>query len=181
MTLLKTATQPQLPLVVMQSNPDVDSKLSARTLDYLHTVGLPTSQELGFSFTGQMILLPNKAVRFVETAGVLFVDMEKAPKGRKVCLDLLQSELIRWEDDSENGFINSSAEQFTQSVQAFEHYLEHIQAKEVFGPFYDNTGSIKNRAAYANALADKLRAIDPAVFEKGYYWPAFIEEIESGL
>lgn len=46
---------------------------------------------------------------------------------------------------------------------------------------YDNTGSTKNRMAYANALANQLRAIDPAIFDKGYYWPAFIEEIESGL
>jgi len=181
MTLLKDSPQPQAPLVVMQPNLLVDSRLSAKTLEYLHTIGLPISEELGFSFTGQMVLLPNGVVHLVETAGVLFVDMEKAPEGRKVCLDLLQSELIRWEDDPKNGFINSSVEQFTQSVQAFEYYLKQIQAKEVFGPFYDNTGSTKNRAAYANALADKLRVIDPAIFEKGYYWPAFIEEIENGL
>ena len=181
MTLPKAPSQPQIPLVVMQSNPSVDSKLSTKTLNYLHTVGLPISEELGFSFTGQVLLLPNQVVRFVEAPGILFVDMEKPPEGRKVCLDLSQGELIRWEDDPQNGFINSSAEQFTQSVQAFEYYLEHIQAKEVFGTFYDNTGATKNRAAYANALADKLRAIDPAVFEKGYYWPAFVEEIENGL
>lgn len=181
MSLLTADPQPQVPLVLMQANPAVDSQLSVKTLAYLHTVGLPTSEELGFSFTGQMVLLPTGVVRLVEAPGILFVDMEQAPEGRKVCLDLAQGELIRWEDDPQNGFINSSAEQFAQSVQAFEHYLAHVQAKEVFGPFYDNSGSAKNRAAYANALADKLRAIDPVVFEKGYYWPAFIEEIENGL
>jgi hypothetical protein len=181
MTLLTTAPHPQVPLVLMQSNPTIDSQLSVKTLEYLHTVGLPTSDELGFSFTGQMVLLPNGVVRLVEAPGILFVDMEKVPEGRKVCLDLVQGELIRWEDDPKNGLINSSAEQFTQSVQAFEHYLKHVQAKEVFGPFYDNSGSTKNRAAYANALADKLWAIDPVVFERGYYWPAFIEKIENGL
>ncbi|RZK29740.1 MAG: hypothetical protein EOO61_20240 [Hymenobacter sp.] len=181
MTMLDSAPQSQLPLVVMQPNSAIDSKLSAKTLDYLHTIGLPTSEELGFSFTGQMALPPDGVVHFVEAARVFFVDMEQAPEGRKVCLDLLQGELIRWEDDPTNGFINSSAEQFTHSVQAFEYYLEQVQAKGVFGPFYDNTGSTKNRAAYANALADKLRAIDPTVFERGYYWPAFIEEIENGL
>jgi len=120
-------------------------------------------------------------VYFVEAAGILFVDREPALEGRNVCLDLRQGELIRWEDDPINGFINSSAEQFTQSVLAFEHYLTQVQAKGVFGSFYDNTGSRQNRAAYANALADKLRAIDPVVFERGYYWPAFVEEIENGL
>jgi hypothetical protein len=165
----------------MQPNSAIASKLSVKTLDYLRTIGLPISEELGFCFTGQMVLLPNEVVYFVEAARILFGDREQAPEGRKVCLDVRQGELIRWEDDPLNGFINSSAEQFTQSVQAFEHYLEHIQAKGVFGPFYDNTGSIKNRAAYANALAGKLRAIDPAVFERGYYWPAFVEEIENGL
>jgi hypothetical protein len=179
--MLESTPQTQPPLVVMQANSAVDSRLSAKTLDYLHTVGLPTSEELGFAFTGQMVLLPVGVVRLVEAAGILFVDMEKAPASREVCLDLLQGELIRWEDDPQNGFINSSAEQFTRSVQAFEHYLKHVQAKEVFGPFYDNTGSTKNRAAYATALADKLREIDPAIFERGYYWPAFIETIENGL
>lgn len=181
MTSPETAPQSQIPLVLMQPNPNVDSKLSANVLEYLHTVGLPISEELGFSFTGQMLLLPTGVVHLVKAAGILFVGMEKAPEARKVCLDLLQNEIIRWEDDPKNGFINTSAEQFTQSVQAYEYYLEHVQAKEVFGPFYDNTGSTQNRAAYANALADKLRAIDPAVFERGYYWPAFIEEIENGL
>lgn len=181
MTLLTDVPQSPIPLVVMQPNPAITSKLSAKALDYLHTSGLPISEELGFSFTGQMVLLPNGVVRFVEAAGIPFVDREQMPEGRQVCLDLLQGELIRWEDDPANGFINSSAEQFTQSVQAFEYYLAHIQAKEVYGPFYDNTGSIKNRAAYAKALADKLRAIDPAVFERGYYWPAFVEGIESGM
>lgn len=181
MTLLNTTSQPETPLVVMQPNLIVDNNLSAKTLAYLHEVGLPISEELGFSFTGQMLLLPNRLVRLLEKPLALFLDAEQVPAGRKVCLDLLQGEIIRWEDDPENGFINSSAEQFAQSVQAFEHYLEHIQAKEVFGPFYDNTGSKKNRPSYANALADKIRAIDPAVFEKGYYWPAFIEEIENGL
>ncbi len=170
MTPLETAPQPQIPLVLMQSNPDVDSRLTAKTLQYLHTVGLPISDELGFDFTGQMVLLADGVVRLVSSQ-----------KGREVCLDLEQNEIIRWEDEVEQGFINSSAEQFAQSVQAFEHYLEHIQGKQVFGPFYDNSDSTKNRAAYANALADKLRAIDPAVFERGYYWPAFIEEIENGL
>jgi hypothetical protein len=170
MTLPETTPQPKLPLVLMQSNPDVDSSLTAKTLQYLHTGGLPISDELGFDFTGQMVLLANGVVRLVSSQ-----------KGREVCLDLQQNEIIRWEDEVEQGFINSSAEQFTQSVQAFEHYLEHVQAKEIFGPFYDNSGSTENRAAYANALADKLRAIDPAVFERGYYWPAFIEEIENGL
>jgi len=181
MTLPKAAPQAPVPLVVMQPSSDIASKLSAKSLDYLYTIGLPTSEELGFSFTGQMELLPAGVVRLVEAPGLLFEDMAQAPAGRQVCLDLLQGELIRWEDDPTNGFINSSAEQFTQSVQAFEHYLAHVQAKEVFGPFYDNTGSRKNRAAYANALADKLRAIDPAVFERGYYWPAFVETIENGL
>jgi len=180
MTLLTATLQPQVPLVLMQPNPAVDSQLSVKTLEYLHTVGFPISDELGFSFTGQMVLLPSGVVYFVGAPGILFVDMEKAPEGRKVCLDLLQGEIIRWEDDPKNGFINSSAEQFTQSVQAFEYYLEHVQAKGIFGPFYDNTGS-KNRIEYANALANKLRAIDPAVFERGYYWPAFIEKIENGL
>jgi hypothetical protein len=163
-------TQSQVPLVLMQSNADVDSRLTPQTLEYLHTVGLPTSDELGFDFTGQMALLPSGVIRLLSKE-----------KGREVCLDLEQNELIRWEDESEEGFINSSAAQFTQSVQAYEHYLKHVQAKEIFGPFYDNTGSTKNRAAYANALADKLRAIDPTVFERGYYWPAFIEKIENGL
>ena len=138
------------------------------------------SEELGFVFTGQMLLLPSDVVYFAESPGILFVDMDQAPEGRRLCLDLLQGELLRWEDDPES-FVNSSAEQFTQSVQAFEYYLKHVQAKEIFGPFYDNTGSKKNRVDYANVLANKLRAIDPAVFERGYYWPAFIEEIESGL
>jgi hypothetical protein len=181
MTLPKSTPQAPVPLVVMQPSSDIASKLSAKSLDYLYTIGLPTSEKLGFSFTGQMELLPAGVVRLVEAPGLLFEDMAQAPAGRQVCLDLLQGELIRWEDDPTNGFINSSAEQFTQSVQAFEHYLAHVQAKEVFGPFYDNTGSRKNRAAYANALADKLRAIDPAVFERGYYWPAFVETIENGL
>jgi hypothetical protein len=163
-------TQSQVPLVLMQSNADVDSRLTPQTLEYLHTVGLPTSDELGFDFTGQMALLPSGVIRLLSKE-----------KGREVCLDLEQNELIRWEDEAEEGFINSSAAQFTQSVQAYEHYLKHVQAKEIFGPFYDNTGSTKNRAAYANALADKLRAIDPTVFERGYYWPAFIEKIENGL
>lgn len=66
-------------------------------------------------------------------------------------------------------------------VQAFEHYSAQVQAKGVFGPFYNQTGSRQHRAAYANTLAHKLRAIDPAVFERGYYWPAFVEEIENGL
>jgi hypothetical protein len=181
MTLPKAAPQAPVPLVVMQPSSAIASKLSAKSLDYLYTIGLPTSEELGFSFTGQMVLLPNEVVRLVEAPGLLFGDMAQAPAGRHVCLDLRQGELIRWEDDPTNGFINSSAEQFTQSVQAFEHYLEQVQAKEVFGPFYDKTGSRQNRAAYANALADKLRAIDPAVFERGHYWPAFVEEIENGL
>jgi hypothetical protein len=165
-----TPPQVQKSLTRMQPNPDVDSKLTSKTLDYLRTVGLPDSDELGFAFTGQMLLLPNGLVRFVD----------KVAGGQDLCLDLQQNELVRWENDPES-FVNSSAEQFTQSVQAFEYYLEHVQAKGVFGPFYDNTGSTKNRAAYANALADKLRAIDPVVFERGYYWPAFIEEIENGL
>ena len=165
-----TPPQVQKLLTRMQPTPDVDSKLTSKTLDYLRTVGLPNSEELGFAFTGQMLLLPNGLVRFVD----------KVVGGQDLCLDLQQNELVRWENDPKS-FVNSSVEQFTQSVQAFEHYLEHIQAKGVFGPFYDNTGSTQNRAAYANALADKLRAIDPAVFERGYYWPAFIEEIENGL
>jgi hypothetical protein len=162
--------QAQELLTRMQPNPEVDSRLTAKTLDYLRTVGLPNSDELGFTFTGQMLLLPNGLVRFVD----------KVAGGQDLCLDLQQNELVRWENDPKS-FVNSSAEQFTQSVQAFEHYLEHVQSKGVFGPFYDNSGSTKNRAAYANALADKLRAIDPAIFERGYYWPAFIEEIENGL
>jgi len=165
----------------MQPNPSVDSQLSVKTLEYLRKVGLPISDELGFSFTGQMVLLPSGVVHLVGAPGILFVNMDKAPEGRKVCLDLLQGEIIRWEDDPEDGFINSSAAQFTQSVQAYEYYLKNVQAKEIFGPFYDNTGLKQNRLEYASALADKLRAIDPAVFEKGYYWPAFIEKIESGL
>jgi hypothetical protein len=162
--------QVQQSLIQMQPNPEVASKLTARTLEYLRTAGLPASKELGFAFTGEMLLVPTELVRFVD----------KVVGGLDLCLDLQQNELLRWEGEPES-FVNSSVEQFTQCVQAFEYYLEHIQAKEIFGPYYDNTGSKKNRPSYASALADRLRAIDPTVFERGYYWPAFIEEIENGL
>ncbi len=95
MTLLTAALQPQVPLVLMQANPAVDSQLSVKTAAYLHTVGLPISDELGFSFTGQMVLLPSGVVRLIEAPEILFVGTEKAPEGRNVCLDLLQGELIR--------------------------------------------------------------------------------------
>jgi hypothetical protein len=42
-----------------------------------------------------MLLLPNGVVHLVKAAEILFVDMEQALEGRKVCLDLLQGELIR--------------------------------------------------------------------------------------
>jgi hypothetical protein len=44
MTLLKDASQSHVPLVVMQPNSAIDSNLSAKMLDYLHTIGLPTSE-----------------------------------------------------------------------------------------------------------------------------------------
>lgn len=137
MTSLQAASQSGLPLVVMQPNPAVDSKLTAKTLAYLHTTGLPTSDELGFSFTGQMLLLPNGLVRLVETPRILSAHAEQVYSGLDVCLNLQQNESLRWENEPES-FINSSVEQFTQSVQAFEYYLGHVQAKEIFGPFYDN-------------------------------------------
>lgn len=68
-----------------------------------------------------------------------------------------------------------------QCIYEFEYYLQHVQAKELFGTFYDPTGTIGKRASYATYLQEKITAIDPAVFERGYYWPAFIEHIEHGL
>lgn len=160
----------QKALVRMQPAGDVQEHLWPATYDFLCTVGLPTSIELGFDFTGRMRLLPTGLVVF-----------EQASPGRTPCLDITQQEFIRWEDDAAEGFINSSAEQFMQCVYAYESYLHTIQAPEKFGLFYDPSGDTTNRAEYAEYLQQRFEKIDPAVMHRGYYWPAFLERIEFGL
>gem|GEM_PF-5726294 len=157
-------------LVRMQPAADVQARLRPATYKFLCTVGLPNSDELGFDYTGHMTLLPTGLVVF-----------EQASPGRTPCLDVAQQELIRWEDDAAEGFLNSSAEQFVQCVYTYELYLRTVQAPEKFGPFYDPSGDATNRADYAGYLQQRFEAIDPAVLHRGYYWPAFLERIEFGL
>ena len=157
-------------LVPMQPNSAVDGKLTDKTRYFLREFGLRNSEELGFNFTGKTFLFPNQVVVF-----------EDVIKGRNICLDIRQGEIIRWEDEEILGFINSSAEQFVRCVEEFENYLYTIQAKEVFGPFYSNNDVRSERTPYVNYLTSKLRKIDPIIFDKGYYWPAFIEDIELGI
>lgn len=157
-------------LVRMQPDQEVQKHLRPATYDFLCTVGLPTSDELGFDFTGRMTLQP---------AGLII--FEQAIPGRMPCLDVAQQEIIRWVDDEDEGFINSSAEQFVQCVHVYESYLRTVQAPELFGLFYDPTGNTANRVAYAGYLQERFEKIDPAVLHRGYYWPAFLEQIECGL
>ncbi|RZK31595.1 MAG: hypothetical protein EOO63_03730 [Hymenobacter sp.] len=158
-------------LVPIELSDAVAEQLAPSTGHFLRTVGLPNSEELGFHFTGKTTTVLSTGIVVLETVG----------PGRIVCLDLAQHEIIRWQDDANQGFINSSARQFMQCLYEFEHYLQHIQAKELFGTFYNPAGTIAERASYATYLQKKITAIDPAVFDKGYYWPAFIERIEHGL
>lgn len=157
-------------LVRMHPTAEVRACLRPATYDFLCTVGLPNSDELGFDFTGRMTLRPTGLVVF-----------EQASPGRLPCLDVAQQELLRWEDDAAEGFINSSAEQFVECVYAYESYLRTVQAPEKFGPFYDSSGNTANRVDYADYLQQRFEAIDPAVLHRGYYWPAFLERIEFGL
>lgn len=157
-------------LVRVELDATTSAQLKPSTAHFLRSVGLPLSTELGYSFTGITTLLPSGVVRF-----------ESAQAGRALCLDLLQDECIRWEDDAAGGFINTSAEQFLQCTYEFERYLLDIQGKEVFGAFYDPSGTFGKRADYANYLQKKFEEIDPFIFSRGYYWAAFIEEIEQGL
>ena len=156
-------------LQVKQPNLLVDPFLSTATRTFLQTVGLPNSEELGFAFDGQLDLMPNGLVR---------LDFE--PLGKILCLDLQRGESVRWADEDDS-FLNTSVQQFVECVYEFEYYLQEIQGKEVFGKFYDPTGAIDKRILYANYLTEKIQSVDAAVFTKGYYWPAFIEEIENGL
>ena len=154
-------------LKIKKPNPVVDGLLSVETRTFLQTVGLPEDEELGLFFDENMSLLTDDLVRleFFRT--------------KPLCLNLRQGEGVYSGTASED-FVNSSIQQFVACVYEFEVYYSTIAAKQVFGQFYGETNGKPNRLAYAAYLTDKVKAIDPAVFKKGYYWPAFLEQMEYG-
>lgn len=155
-------------LKVKKTNPEVDVRLSMETRTFLQTVGLPNDDELGFFFDENMALLPNDLVQLE------FGD------GKSLCLDLNAGEAVCW-SASPADFINSSVQQFVECLYESQQFDANILAKEVFGEYYGKTDGKPNWVAYATYLEAKIRTIDTAVFEKGYYWPAFIERMEHGI
>lgn len=148
-------------------NPFVDSLLSDSTRLFLQTVGLPNDEELGFVFDEKMDLLPDSLVRLE------FI------RDKPLCINLRKGEEVCCGTAPED-FINTSVQQFVACVYEFEVYYSVIAAKQVFGRFHGETNGKPNRLAYAAYLTNKVKSIDPAVFEKGYYWPAFLERMEDG-
>ena len=155
-------------LKVKTANLTIDKLLSLETRTFLQTVGLPDDEELGFAFDENLILLPNGLIK-------LEPDNERA-----LCLDLYQNEAVCWSNAADD-FINSSVQQFVICVYELEHCYTEMIAKKTFGDYYGKTNGKPNWLAYASYLDSRIRAVDPAVFEKGYYWPAFIERIEQGI
>ena len=155
-------------LQVKSANPLIDDLLSKETCAFLQTVGLPNSDELAFDFDNSLSLLPNNLVQL------------ESGEGKPLCLDLKHNEAVCWSEDPSD-FVNTSVQQFVDCVYEFEQYYANIASKEVFGNFYDENEGNKNRLNYAMYLEEKFKLIDPAVFVKGYYWPAFIESIAHGL
>lgn len=156
-------------LVTKQADALVDPLLSASTLSFLHTVGLPNDEDLNFVFDTHMSMLPNGLIRLHGSGAV-----------RPVYLNPQQEDAL-FSGSEEEDFINSGVSEFARCLYELEQYYTTIARKEVFGKPYDEKMGKQNRRKYAAYLEDKIKAVDPKVFEKGYYWPAFIEDIEHGL
>lgn len=156
-------------LVIKQPNELVDPLLLPTTLSFLHTVGLPNDEEeLNFVFDAQMSLLPNGLVR-LHGPGI----------ARPVYLSPQQGDALFSSGETED-FINSGVREFAQCLYELEYYYTNIAGKEVFGNLHDNIYGSQNRRKYAAYLEEKISAVDPAVFKRGYYWPSFIEQIADG-
>lgn len=151
-------------------NAEVDHLLSAKTLAMLRTVGLPDDVDGDFIFDQHMTLLENQLVQ-VGLWG----------RSTALCLDLTDGEALIYSGGADvgTGFLNSGVEEFTLCLYEFENYLTNIQSTPAFGSIHGSDAE-NSRAKGAAYLQERFMAIDPAVFERGYYWPSFIEQIGVG-